>query len=171
MGPEITRTLEAQLIGSDWIEDAVPAGDNETLVIIRVTVVLDAAIALNSCSVIAVGLMEVLPEEASAEVVVVVELKVQLGEEDVLLDVATVTAGGLRDEEIGRGGALRRSERSWAGRSRVRVASERRGGGGGGIEGRVDPPKNLVGGGNAELVPYDRAPRAAPTIQLVVVGL
>src|SRR5260370_21888949 len=106
MGPEITRTLEAQLIGSDWIEDAVPAGDNETLVIIRVTVVLDAAIALNSCSVIAVGLMEVLPEEASAEVVVVVELKAQLGEEDVRLDVAPLTASTPRDKELGRSASL-----------------------------------------------------------------
>src|SRR5258705_6112323 len=122
IGLEITRPLEAELIGSNWIEDAVPAGDDETLVIIRVTVVLDPAIALNSCGVIAVGLMEVLPEEASAEVVIVVELKVQLGEEDVLLDVATVSSGGLRDEEIGCCGALCRSERSWAGRSRVRVA-------------------------------------------------
>ena len=98
--------MKPQLVGRGWVQDGVPAGDDEAFVIVRVAVVLDAAIALNSRSVIAVGLVEVLPEEASAEMVVVVELKVQLGEEDVLLDVATVRASRLRDKEIGRGGAL-----------------------------------------------------------------
>ena len=85
-------------------ECSLGVGDEEALVEGRGAVLGDAAVVDGGGGVVAVGLLEVLPEEARREMGLVVELVVEPREEDVLLDVAAEGAELLGLDEVdGRG--------------------------------------------------------------------